>query len=93
MEKELNQLHGTVEHSFDNTIRGLDIPVNKETMKRLHDVYQKIDLLEKELAAIKDFVKENEKVFAVEGPDGTSDDELKFEQDVVTNIIAGSAKK
>jgi len=91
IEQELRQKHYKAAHASDGSRGDWDKPKSKEEMEHLHNLYHKIDDLESELATLKAEVKEQQRIFAVEAPDGESDAHLKEELEEVKHIIEDAA--
>ena len=68
--QELQQNHYTASHASDGSRGGWDKPKSKQEMEQLHNLYHKIDALETELAGLKEEVRVQQRIFAVEAPDG-----------------------
>ena len=91
IERELQQGHFKAAHASDGSRGDWDKPKSKEEMEQLHNLYHKIDAMETELAALKEEVRQQQRIFAVEAPDGVSDALLQEELEEVKHIIDDAA--
>jgi len=92
IEQELRQKHNTAAHASDGSRGDWDKPKSAAEMERLHDLYHKIDALEGELSELKEQVRAQQRIFAVEAPDGDSDAHVLEEMEEVKHIIEDAAK-
>ena len=91
MEREVQQGHYQAAHASDGSRGDWDQPKSKEEMEQLHNLYHKIDALETELAALKEEARQQQRIFAVEAPDGESDAHLQEELEEVKHMIDDAA--
>ena len=91
IEEELQQKHYKAAHASDGSRGDWDKPKSKQEMEALHNLYHKIDALESELSNLKSQVKEQQRIFAIDAPDGESDGHLQEELQEINHIIEDAA--
>jgi len=91
IEEELQQQHYKAAHASDGSRGDWDKPKSKQEMEALHNLYHKIDSLESELSNLKRQVQEQQRIFAIDAPDGESDGHLQEELQEINHIIEDAA--
>ena len=91
LENELKKQHDIAQHALDGSRGGLDPPTSDEQMKQLNLLYHRIDALEKDLATAKDMLRDAQRTFAIDAPDGESDGHIQEEIEEVKKIINKNA--
>jgi len=92
IEEELQVEHNKAAHAFDESRGDYDAPKSKEEMAALNALYHRIDALETELQEVKTMVRDARRIYAVDAPDGESDDIVKETLEEVNHIIEDAAK-
>ena len=93
IESELKKEHYKAQHAFDDSRGDFDAPKTAEQMKELNHLYHKIDALERDLASAKAMLRDAQRTFAIDAPDGESDGHIQEEMEEIKNIIDNAASK